>query len=76
MGNSQQLKTELAVFEQHKQEWVMNNAGQFVLIAGTTVAGFYSTYEVAFKAGIEKFGLQGIFLIKQVWIEQPVYLIH
>jgi hypothetical protein len=70
------LNKELETFEQNKREWLRSNPGQFVVIAATTVAGFFPDYESAFKAGIEKFGVAGTFLVKQVWAEQPVYLIH
>jgi hypothetical protein len=70
------LQTELQVFEQHKREWLETNPGKFVVIASTTVAGFYPDYESAFKAGLHKFGVKGTFLVKQVWAEQPVYLIQ
>ena len=76
MAENDVLKKELQVFEQHKQEWVRSNLGEFVVIAGTTIAGFYPDYESAFKAGLHKFGVRGNFLIKQVWAEEPVYLIH
>jgi len=47
-----------------------------VVIADKKVAGFYSDYESAFKAGLREFGVNATFLIKQVWAEQPAYLIH
>jgi hypothetical protein len=70
------LRTELSVFERHKRDWLKSNPGKFVVIAEKTVAGFYSDYESAFQAGLKKFGVDAAFLIKQVWEEQPVYLIH
>lgn len=70
------LEQELQVFEQNKREWLRSNPGQFVVIAASTVAGFFQDYETAFRAGIQKFGVRGTFLVKQVWAEQPVYLIH
>jgi hypothetical protein len=76
MNTATPLQTELSVFEQNKREWLRINPGKFVVIAGKTVAGFYSDYESAFQAGLEKFGVKATFLIKQVWEEQPVYLIH
>jgi hypothetical protein len=76
MSAATPLQTELSVFEQHKREWLRSNPGKFVVIAGQTVAGFYPDYESAFRAGLEKFGVKASFLIKQVWEEQPVYLIH
>jgi hypothetical protein len=70
------LQRELAVFEQHKREWLKTHPGDFVVIAETTIGGFYPDYESAFMGGISKFGIQGIFLVKQIWAEEPVYLIH
>jgi hypothetical protein len=70
-----ELKTELAVFEQHKPEWLRSNPGEFVVISGTKVAGFYADYESAFRAGLRA-GISGSFLVKQVCADEPVYLIY
>jgi hypothetical protein len=70
------LHNELQVYEQRKPEWLPNHLGEFVVIADTTVGGFYPDYESAFKGGVSKFGTQGNFLVKQIWAEEPVYLIH
>ena len=70
------LERELRVFEQHKREWLQSHATDFVVVSGATVAGFFPDYESAFRAGLSKFGLQATFLVKQIWAEEPVYLIH
>lgn len=70
-----ELKTELAVFEQHKQEWLRSNPGSFVVITGTRIEGFYDDYASAFRAGVCA-GISGSFLVKQVCAEEPVYLIY
>jgi len=70
------LQKELMVFEQHKGEWLQNHPGDFVVIADETIAGFYQDYESALKAGLSRFGIRATFLIKQVWAEEPIYLIH
>jgi hypothetical protein len=70
------LQTELQVYEQRKAEWLPNHRGEFVVIADATVGGFYPDYESAFKGGVSKFGVRGNFLVKQIWAEEPVYLIH
>ncbi|HEY3618519.1 MAG TPA: hypothetical protein VGK96_17030 [Candidatus Sulfotelmatobacter sp.] len=70
------LQQELQVFEQHKGEWLHSNPGQFVVIVGPTVVGFHPDYESAFKAGLSAAGLGKSFLLKQVWAEEPVYLIY
>jgi hypothetical protein len=69
------LQAELSVFEQHKQEWLRSNPGEFVVIVGEKVVGFHPDYESAFKSGLAAAGL-GKFLLKQVWAEEPVYLIY
>jgi hypothetical protein len=70
------LQEELRVFQRFKAEWLRSNPGEFVVITGTKVAGFYSDYESAFKAGLQAAGLGKSFLVKQVWAEEPVYLIY
>ena len=70
------LQTELRVFEKQKHGWLPGHLGDYVVIADTTVAGFYPDYESAFKAGLHKFGVRESFLVKQVWAEDPVYFIH
>ena len=70
------LEKELRYFSEHKQEWLQSHLGDFVVISDTTVAGFYPDYESAFKAGLHSFGVQASFLVKQLWAEEPVYLIH
>lgn len=70
-----ELSVELRVFEQHRHDWLRSNPGQFVVIAGTSPAGFYRDYESAFRAGIHVAGSAGSFLVKQVCAEEPVYLI-
>ena len=70
------LQTELRVFEKQKHEWLPSHLGDYVVIADTTVAGFYPDYESAFKAGLHEFGVCESFLVKQVWVEDPVYFIH
>lgn len=73
--NQGELKTELAVFDQHRLEWLRSNPGKFVVITGTRVEGFYSDYESAFRAGVRA-GISGSFLVKQICAEEPVYLIY
>jgi hypothetical protein len=37
--------------------------------------GFFATYAEALKAGLQKFGANRHFLVKQIWITEPVYLV-
>lgn len=70
------LKAELEIFERNKTEWLGSHPGEFVVIAGTAVAGFYADYEAAFRAGLKRVSAGQAFLVKQVWAEEPVYLIY
>ncbi len=67
---------ELKVFEEHRQEWSRSHPGDFVVIRGQEIANvFFGSYSDALKAGLKKFGVQSGFLVKQVWITEPVRLI-
>ena len=71
-----QFSEELRVFEQHRQEWSRSHRGEFVVIQGDKIAdGFFVTYADALRAGLKSFGVQSGFLVKQVWITEPVYCI-
>ena len=69
------LQLELRVFQQAKKEWLKSHAGEFAVISGTTVAGFYPDFPSAYCAGLGKFGFRDI-LIKRVCAEDPVYVIY
>lgn len=71
-----QFSAELEVFEQHRSEWALSHPGAFVVIQDAVVAdGFFHTYAEALKAGLQKFGANRSFLVKQIWITEPVYLV-
>lgn len=59
----------------HKNVWLLSHLGEFAVISGTTVAGFYPDYEAAFRAGLRRFGVRD-FLIKEVCSQEPVYFIN
>ena len=69
------LQDELRRYRQHKQRWLPAHEGEFVVISGQTVAGFYPDYATGLRAGLQKFGLRA-FLIKQVCAEELVYFIY
>lgn len=61
-----QLGDESAFFRQHRQEWMPQHQGEFVLIGKQTFGGFYKTYQEALQAGIRMFGLASPFLIEEL----------
>jgi hypothetical protein len=69
------LETELRVFEAHRKEWAESRAGKFVVIQDERILDFFDEYSAAFKAGLRTFGVQRNFLVKQIWIEEPVYFV-
>jgi hypothetical protein len=71
-----QFSAELGVFEKHRREWALSHPGEFVVIQDGVIAeGFFGTYGEALKAGLQKFGARREFLVKQVWVTEPVYLV-
>ena len=58
------LDLELAVYRRSLKEWE-NREGEYVLIKGEEICGFFSSYDDALKIGYEKFGLEP-FLVKQI----------
>lgn len=76
MPSSTTFEAELAVFEKHRKEWSTSHPGEYVVIQDDIVAdGFFHTYAEAFKAGLKKFGVRRGFLVKQVWLTEPVYIV-
>lgn len=70
------LESELKVFEKHRKEWAHAHPGKFVVIQDNTILGqFFEEYSAAFKAGLRAFGISRSFLVKQIWIEEPVYFV-
>ena len=65
-----QPSNELAFFHQHKQEWVAEHRGEFILLGKQAFGGFYKTHGEAMKAGIRMFGPVSPFLVKQVLEEE------
>ena len=71
------FEAELTVFEKHRKEWSISHPGEYVVIQDDIVAdGFFHTYAEAFKAGLQKFGVRRGFLVKQVWVTEPVYFVE
>ena len=76
MAPTGQFSEELTVFEEHRREWALSHPGEFVVIQGDEIAdGFFGTYADALRAGLKRFGVQSGFLVKQVWVTEPVYCI-
>ena len=62
---TQQLDQEEAVFAANLVAWRETHLGEFVLIKGDEIIGFYPGLNEAFREGTERFGLEP-FLVRQV----------
>ena len=70
------LSEELSWYESNKNKWLESHSGEFVLVGGKTTVGFFPSYEKAYEAGLEAFGIGTDFLIKQVVEHKPVFVIY
>ena len=65
------LAEEVGAFDAHLPGWA-DREGQFVLIKGSDILGFYPRYDEVLAAGYDRIG-DGPFLVKQVLLHEPVY---
>lgn len=70
------LSVELEFYAVHKQEWLRTHRGKHVVVQGTKLLGFFGSWEEAFRSGVQAFGVQRDFLVKQVLAQEPVYAIY
>ncbi len=67
------LREETRTYEAHVAQWT-EHEGQFVLIHGSDVIGFYESYEEALTAGYERFGVAAFF-VREVRQQPPVQFV-
>jgi hypothetical protein len=70
------LKADFQVFESHRKEWLEKHEGKYVVVRHGEVIGFFDDYTAGLRTGISKFGADSEFLIQQVCIEEPVFVIY
>ena len=66
------LRREQAVFDANLSSWLAEHEGEYVLIKGKTVDGFYKSAEEAVTAGYARFGI-GPLMVKQILAVEPIY---
>ena len=69
-----QLAEEVRTFNEHAEAWSAEHGGEFVLLRGATLIGFYPTYEEALEAGYERFGLTPFFVRQVLYPERPHFI--
>jgi epoxyqueuosine reductase QueG len=58
-----------------KGEWLKHHAGEYVVVKGNSVLGFYPAFEPAYRAGVGNFGISTDFLVKQILEHEPVFFV-
>jgi hypothetical protein len=69
------LAVELEFYAAHKEEFLRAHTGEYVVIHGTTILGFFRSWEHAFRAGVGAVGIETDFLVRQVLAREPIYFI-
>jgi hypothetical protein len=69
------LAAELQVYALHKNEWLKDYPGRYVVIKGDEVLNFYPTFEAAYSAGAGAWGINTDFLVKQIVEHEPVFFV-
>jgi hypothetical protein len=68
------LGREQAVYEANLPRWLADHEGEYVLIKGKEVDGFYGSRDEALAAGYSRFGIGPLF-VKHVSPSEPVHQI-
>ena len=66
------MNREQAVYEANLSRWLSDHEGEYVLIKGDQVDGFYESRDEALSAGYARFGIGSLF-VKQVSPSEPVH---
>lgn len=64
------LAKELAKYHEMLPQWI-NQEGQFVVILGTNILGFFNDYGDALSVGYKAAGVSTPFLVKRVLQHEP-----
>ena len=67
----EQLKEELAFFEEQRVALLEKHRHHFVLIKGRELKGTFTTFEEAYAKGVTEFGNVN-FLVKQILDNEPI----
>jgi len=69
------LTAELELYEAHKSEWLRTHRDEFVVVKGNDTLGFFADFHQAYRAGVEKYGVDADFLVKRVVPQEPVFVV-
>lgn len=63
---SENLKTELATFNERLHELLGTDEGKYALVVGTKLVGTFVDYSDAIQAGYKEVGVSAPFLVKKI----------
>ncbi len=69
------LAKEIDCYALHKNEWLKEHRGQYVVVKDNTVLDFFPTFEAAYRAGADTWGINTDFLVKQIVEHEPVFFV-
>lgn len=67
------LAKEFALYEKHKQEFLSEGEGKYVVIKGDKIRKYFGSEEDALNDGYQNFGAKEPFLVKKVVAVEGVY---
>jgi len=69
--NLDAIKAEQTAFSSQLEEMMKDHAGQFVLFKDRKPVAFFPSHHDAYRAGLERFGVNDVFLVSQVKVSVP-----
>ncbi len=67
---AEELATELAYYEEHREEFLQHHPGRYLLIRGASLIGGFDTWEGAIEEGVRRF-CAGPFLVRCAGEDAP-----
>jgi hypothetical protein len=75
MASPGRLNAELELYEAKKKEWLQDHRGEFVVIKGDELLGFFGDFHSAYFSGAEQYGVGADFLVKRLVLQEPVFVV-
>lgn len=75
MASPSRLSAEFELYEAQKTEWLKAHRGEFVVIKGEELLGFFADFHSAYSSGAEKYGISADFLVKRIVLQEPVFVV-
>jgi hypothetical protein len=60
------LEREQEAFDSQLDEMMREHEGEYVLFRGGKPVAFFTTYNEAYQAGLDKFGLDDVYIVSEV----------